>query len=242
MRVTYYNFGLVVLARPFLFITTRRFFLYRDYFVNKLYFTKWVWSAKTLACNGFGAIVAPWKTKHSVMLTEWLLENNPDCFAELVLFLQRILDAGKATVSWRECSRHQHPHLTKPKPNPTRPPCPHSLSAIAVSSTAATHTSSAPSIRRAPTRTIAPTFKKTPTPRRRNYGNPKVQATTTANWFCNARQRWTPEQQLELLDTHPLFTGRCPRCEITYPQYETPSVHWDCSACGWMDDSVWGDG
>jgi hypothetical protein len=25
-------------------------------------------------------------------------ENNPDCFAELVDFLQRILDAGKATV------------------------------------------------------------------------------------------------------------------------------------------------
>src|SRR4028119_112515 len=39
------------------------------------------------------------KTKHSVMLTEWLLENNPDCFAELVQFLQRILDLGKATLS-----------------------------------------------------------------------------------------------------------------------------------------------
>jgi predicted ATPase len=39
------------------------------------------------------------KTKHSVMLTEWLLENNPDSFAELVQFLQGILDAGKATVS-----------------------------------------------------------------------------------------------------------------------------------------------
>jgi hypothetical protein len=52
------------------------------------------------------------------------------------------------------------------------------------------------------------------------------------------QQRWTPEQQLELLDTHPLFTGRCPQCEMTYPQYETPPVHWDCSACGWMDDAV----
>ncbi|MEG3941921.1 MULTISPECIES: hypothetical protein [unclassified Microcoleus] len=28
-------------------------------------------------------------------------------------------------------------------------------------------------------------------------------------------QRWTLEQQLELLDTHPLFTGRCPQCEMT---------------------------
>jgi hypothetical protein len=52
----------------------------------------------------------------------------------------------------------------------------------------------------------------------------------------------TLEQQLELLDTHPLFTGRCPQCEMTYPQYETPPVHWDCSACGWMDDSVECDG
>ena len=39
------------------------------------------------------------KTKHSVMLTEWLLENNPDSFAELVQFLRGILDAGKATLS-----------------------------------------------------------------------------------------------------------------------------------------------
>ncbi len=39
------------------------------------------------------------KTQHSVMLTEWLLENNPDCFAELVKFLQRILAAGEETVS-----------------------------------------------------------------------------------------------------------------------------------------------
>ena len=52
------------------------------------------------------------------------------------------------------------------------------------------------------------------------------------------RQGWTLEQQLALLDTHPLFTGQCPRWEMTYPKYKTPPVHWDCSACGWMDDSV----
>ena len=52
------------------------------------------------------------------------------------------------------------------------------------------------------------------------------------------RQRWTPEQQLELLDTHPLFTGRCPQCELPFPKYETSPIHWDCSACGWMDDAV----
>jgi predicted ATP-dependent endonuclease of OLD family len=39
------------------------------------------------------------KTTHSVMLTEWLLENNPEHFAELVQFLRGILDSGKAAVS-----------------------------------------------------------------------------------------------------------------------------------------------
>ena len=33
------------------------------------------------------------------------------------------------------------------------------------------------------------------------------------------RQRWTQEEQLQLLDVHPLFTGRCPDC-------------------GWLDDSI----
>lgn len=39
------------------------------------------------------------KTTHSIMLTEWLLENNPEHFAELVQFLQRILDTGTTAVS-----------------------------------------------------------------------------------------------------------------------------------------------
>ncbi|WP_449420567.1 ATP-dependent nuclease [Phormidium nigroviride] len=39
------------------------------------------------------------KTTHSIMLTEWLLENNPSCFAELVQSLQRILDRGNTAVS-----------------------------------------------------------------------------------------------------------------------------------------------
>jgi len=38
------------------------------------------------------------KTEHSVMLTEWLLKNNPDSFAELVQFLQGIIEAGKSDI------------------------------------------------------------------------------------------------------------------------------------------------
>ena len=48
----------------------------------------------------------------------------------------------------------------------------------------------------------------------------------------------TPEEKLELLDTHPLFTGRCPQCEMPYPNYDLPPVHWDCPSCGWLDDTV----
>lgn len=53
------------------------------------------------------------------------------------------------------------------------------------------------------------------------------------------QQHWlTTEEQLGLLDTHPLFTGRCPNCEMPIRQTEPPRVHWDCDECGWMDDSV----
>lgn len=51
------------------------------------------------------------------------------------------------------------------------------------------------------------------------------------------KQRWTPEEQLELLDTHPIFTGCCPACKRQFPRYDRPPVHWDCQ-CGWMDDTV----
>jgi hypothetical protein len=46
------------------------------------------------------------------------------------------------------------------------------------------------------------------------------------------------DEQLYLLDTHPLFTGRCPACEMPLIQTDPPRVHWDCEHCGWVDDSV----
>lgn len=51
-------------------------------------------------------------------------------------------------------------------------------------------------------------------------------------------QRLTIEQRLDLLDSHPFFTGRCPNCEMPLNQTEPPRVHWDCGHCGWVDDSV----
>jgi hypothetical protein len=52
------------------------------------------------------------------------------------------------------------------------------------------------------------------------------------------RQRWTQQQQLELLDWHPMFTGYCPHCGAKYECDYTAQVHWDCSTCDWMDDTV----
>lgn len=50
--------------------------------------------------------------------------------------------------------------------------------------------------------------------------------------------RWDQMQQLALLDWHPLFTGRCPHCEIPIPATDPPPVHWDCVVCGWKDESI----
>jgi hypothetical protein len=37
--------------------------------------------------------------------------------------------------------------------------------------------------------------------------------------------------------THPLITGRCPQCQFEFP-CDDPPIHWDCSRCGWIDDSI----
>jgi hypothetical protein len=52
------------------------------------------------------------------------------------------------------------------------------------------------------------------------------------------RQRRTTQEQLELLDTHPLFTGKCPSCGYRFSPDNPPEVHWDCPQCGWIDDTV----
>lgn len=51
-------------------------------------------------------------------------------------------------------------------------------------------------------------------------------------------QRWTREEQLWLIDNHPLFTGKCPSCGYMFQRDYTSRVHWDCEGCGWKDDSV----
>lgn len=50
--------------------------------------------------------------------------------------------------------------------------------------------------------------------------------------------RYTPEEQLWLLDNHPWFTGECPECGYQFGEQNPPPPHWDCPRCGWRDDTV----
>ncbi len=50
------------------------------------------------------------------------------------------------------------------------------------------------------------------------------------------RSPLTTEQRLEILNTHPIFTGKCPSCGHGFENY--PLIHWDCPNCGWVDESV----
>jgi hypothetical protein len=48
----------------------------------------------------------------------------------------------------------------------------------------------------------------------------------------------TLEQQWQVLETHPLFTGHCPGCGYQVPSHVIELIHFDCPECGWIDDSV----
>ena len=48
----------------------------------------------------------------------------------------------------------------------------------------------------------------------------------------------TSQQKLEILDTHPFFTGQCPNCGHQFNRCNIPMIHWDCPICFWVDDSV----
>lgn len=52
------------------------------------------------------------------------------------------------------------------------------------------------------------------------------------------QKRWTRQEQLELLDTHPMFTGCCPECSYKFSTDNPPQVQWDCLNCTWKDNSL----
>jgi len=49
--------------------------------------------------------------------------------------------------------------------------------------------------------------------------------------------RLTKSEQLQLMMTHPFFTGCCPSCGHEFTTVETRPLHWDCQHCGWVDEA-----
>ncbi len=52
------------------------------------------------------------------------------------------------------------------------------------------------------------------------------------------KQLLTLEEQWQILETHPFFTGHCPSCGYRFPHHIPDLVHFDCPECSWIDDSV----
>jgi predicted RNA-binding Zn-ribbon protein involved in translation (DUF1610 family) len=46
----------------------------------------------------------------------------------------------------------------------------------------------------------------------------------------------TTAERLEILETHPFFTGVCPDCGEAIGGEGL--VHYDCPSCGWKDESI----
>ena len=55
--------------------------------------------------------------------------------------------------------------------------------------------------------------------------------------IADRQSRHSREEQLEILDNHPFFTGVCPQCRYEFNRDER-IIHYDCPDCGWIDDSV----
>jgi predicted GIY-YIG superfamily endonuclease len=86
-----------------------------------------------------------------------------------------------------------------------------------------------------PQRTPQPKVKKSAAPKRPSNGGVGQYA---GDLIPSPTERLTRQQQEDLMNWHPLFSGRCPHCEMPIPVQEPPQVHWDCPHCGWIDDTV----
>lgn len=59
----------------------------------------------------------------------------------------------------------------------------------------------------------------------------------TGDWIPQPFPVLRPDEQQALLDEHPLFTGRCPACEMPIRQADSSQRVWCCGLCGWQADS-----
>ncbi len=83
-------------------------------------------------------------------------------------------------------------------------------------------------------------FRPDPNKKKEELGSPESYSWYGGELISHRPSRYTPEEQLEILDTHPLFTGVCPQCGYEFERNNPPSVQWDCPnpECGWRDDFV----
>ncbi|MGJ3248758.1 MAG: hypothetical protein ACFE0I_22130 [Elainellaceae cyanobacterium] len=49
------------------------------------------------------------------------------------------------------------------------------------------------------------------------------------------QRRLSVDEQMQLTDSHPIFTNRCPDCDYHYRPDAPPPEHWECPRCGWSD-------
>lgn len=47
--------------------------------------------------------------------------------------------------------------------------------------------------------------------------------------------RYTKEEQLKILNTHPFFTNICPNCSYEFKESPSPEKTWNCPECGWTE-------
>ena len=52
------------------------------------------------------------------------------------------------------------------------------------------------------------------------------------------QQRFSKEEMLYLIDTHPLFTNICPNCNYEFEKQDSPRAHYNCPECGWDDSDI----
>lgn len=51
----------------------------------------------------------------------------------------------------------------------------------------------------------------------------------------DTQQHLSKQEQLKLLDTHPLFTGRCPQFGYEMNEQNRSRSEWHCDRCGWIE-------
>jgi hypothetical protein len=89
-----------------------------------------------------------------------------------------------------------------------------------------------------PNADTCPDFQENPDAEPEELWEPEGASYYNRELILQPRQRWTRLATVRAAGYPSTIYRPISRCEMTYPQYETPPVHWDCSACGWIDDSV----